>query len=531
MGSKGKNIKKSNTGYMREMDERLVNIISTCFIIYMLTVYPLFMHNGYFDITLTKFTLLKVGIIIYGFLMIVAIFMLEMDKLSYKSVKGKKGKTSDTDKKIKHLAIDVCGLMFLISGFLAFLNAPVKSAAYSGINGRRCGLQFLLLMAIMYIMLSYGYRLWKYVFPVFAVVSSFAYFVSILQHLGYDVFRLLAKIKPYQKHMFISTFGNINTFAGFICISLPIFMGLYIFSDMLWQKIIYGVSISLGFAAIIASDSDCAYAGCGAAIIAFLFVAVYNRKKLLYLQTAIWGAIGYTFMALITKISDKIPEKITGFSKISIYVNALAVITIILILLYILCKFADKKLLRHETHINISVQMIIVSVTVVILMAAYVIYGVSHKLDLFTFNDNWGTYRGYIWIRLIELYKSFSLKDKLIGYGNETIASLMTSNYYEEMKSITGTVYDNAHNEYLQYLVTMGLFGAAAFIALMVSSIVTCLRNAKENPVLWALALSIISYGAQAVFNVNQSITTPYVFLFIALAAGIVRYNQRKQVS
>ena len=500
---------------VHEADIKLVNAVSSCFLIYMLTLYPLFMHDGYFDITLTKFTLLRVGILIYGFLMIIGIFMLETDKLSLRSTEKKKYKGS-------FMVVDICGFMFLLSGFLAFLNAPVKSAAYTGINGRRCGLQFLLLMAVMYIMLSYSLRLVGYIFQIFAAVSSFTYVIAILQHLGFDVFGLLENVTQKQQHMFVSTFGNINTFAGFICVSLPLFFGLYIFAGELKSRITYGITIGLGFAAIIASDSDCAYAGCGAAIVAFLFVAVYNRKKLLYLQTAIYGSFGYTLMAVITKYMGEVPDDIEGFSVMSTCIGALVVITSSLIVIYILCKLFGARL-----EMPVRCQMLIVAIVIFISIIVFVIYGVSQEIALFTFDDSWGTYRGYVWIRLMELYKDFSLKDKLIGYGNETIAALMNTNYYAEMNAVTGTVYDNAHNEYLQYLITMGILGAASFVALLVSTIVMCFKRAKNNPVLWALALSVISYAAQAAFNVNQSITTPYLFLFISVAAGIVRAENK----
>lgn len=48
------------------------------------------------------------------------------------------------------------------------------------------------------------------------------------------------------------------------------------------------------------------------------------------------------------------------------------------------------------------------------------------------------------------------LMRKLFGYGQETVRMLTVSNFHDEMLEITERVYDNAHNELLQYLLTIG---------------------------------------------------------------------------
>ena len=47
-------------------------------------------------------------------------------------------------------------------------------------------------------------------------------------------------------------------------------------------------------------------------------------------------------------------------------------------------------------------------------------------------------------------------KDKIFGYGPETFRVLMENYYLGELGNV---IFDNAHNEYLHYLITIGLFG------------------------------------------------------------------------
>jgi O-antigen ligase len=177
-------------------------------------------------------------------------------------------------------------------------------------------------------------------------------------------------------------------------------------------------------------------------------------------------------------------------------------------------------------------------------MLAVIIIGIINKWPIFTFDDLWGNYRGFIWNRLCRLYNDFPLLKKIFGNGNESIMELMSVNYYEEMYDLTGTIYDSAHNEYLQYLVTTGLFGLVSYAGLCVSTIINGvkssgeLRKSKEHNISDKLHVSEISitdvlplilvaayaaYLVQAAFNVIQPITTPYAFLLVAMLAGMRR--------
>ena len=72
--------------------------------------------------------------------------------------------------------------------------------------------------------------------------------------------------------------------------------------------------------------------------------------------------------------------------------------------------------------------------------------------SLLTFNDKWGSYRGYIWRKIVEVYGDAPFVNKLFGYGNESVRVTLKAACYNEMVQVTGKVYDNAHNELLQYL-------------------------------------------------------------------------------
>ena len=61
---------------------------------------------------------------------------------------------------------------------------------------------------------------------------------------------------------------------------------------------------------------------------------------------------------------------------------------------------------------------------------------------------------GYIWRIGIECYMKYSPLRKLFGSGPDTFG-IVTQSYYREMIERYYEIFDSAHNEYLQYLITI----------------------------------------------------------------------------
>ena len=116
----------------------------------------------------------------------------------------------------------------------------------------------------------------------------------------------------------------------------------------------------------------------------------------------------------------------------------------------------------------------------------------------------------------------------LIGTGPDTFGPVIKDVYRDDMLKRHGSVFDNAHNEYLNYLVTIGALGVVSYITVIVSVLIRSVRRCKNN--VWALIaiLVIISYCSQALFNLATPIVTPYIFVFLGIGeAYIRRYNEK----
>ena len=137
-----------------------------------------------------------------------------------------------------------------------------------------------------------------------------------------------------------------------------------------------------------------------------------------------------------------------------------------------------------------------------------------------TFNEKWGTNRGHVWVKSIEIWKDvLTPVQKLFGYGADTLGILM--NIYDTPIKQNGmyVIYDSVHNEYLHYLVTVGVFGVISYIGFLASAIYKMCKKAKNHPEVAAVMFSTIAYAVQAVVNINLPVVTPIIFqlLFMGL--------------
>ena len=499
------------------------NNISTLFILYMVTVYPLIMHNKYFDITATKYKTFEIGVCIYAVLMAVAVVV---DVLcDRRHNQGGHGSVNEAEKQkgIGHIcsrynirSVDIWFAGFILANTAAFAVAENKMAAYTGEDGRMCGLQFMLLVMFMYICLARKYRFTGIELPAYMVTGTGMAVIAVLQFVGLDVLGLRKGLSVNIEHIYISTIGNIDIFASFLCVLVPVAMGVYLCDNALWRRIIAGVVIASGMAAAVVTNANLAYAGIGVAVVILILVAVYRGAvtRLVEVMALMTGGCVTVRLALRATDSSEL-EVISLFMAESkaVVVVFLMCVAVAGCMRYVCSRHPEYSVSGRKPCICVGAAMTVMAV----ILGVFLISKGYGRID-----DSWGTYRGYVWNRLINIYSDFPLHKKLFGNGNESVKALMKGQYYDEMMNLVGVVYDNAHNEYLQYLVTTGLVGLVTYAGFLVSAFVMALKSHT------GLALGIAGYAAQAVFNLNQPLTTPLLFLLAAMAVGLGRHVDKR---
>lgn len=446
-----------------------------------------------------------------------------------------------SDTKIKKLCTaDIGMLIFVASASISTLLSAYREEAITGELGRRNGLILIIVYLLCYIMVSYFYKGSMSLIYLFLSVGLFVCGVGIANHFGFDPLDYINRISQSQRTVFISTIGNINFFATFVCVFFSVSFGTFMISEHTVSKVFGVICIAVASGAIIAANSDLGYF----ALFVFMgIMSIYSFKniKRLHRYAIVWltMTLSMKLMPVLCKLlggHHVLVEKISDFlmnSNIMYFVIAFFLIAVVVLSI----------LRSNDKLLEVPSWLYIVAIVLVALCAlggiGVLIYfscinttadlgGLSGYLRI---NEKWGTNRGYIWIRSIQSFMRFDWVHKLFGSGPDTLRVILDSNFGEEIASRYNVYFDSAHNEYIEWLVTLGICGLAGILTFIIGAIVRMIKCSKNKPELVIFYGAVMIYSLQAIFNIAQPLTTTTLFVFLAMGISISRVSQKNSKS
>ena len=499
-------MKKTNVEQMNLPTESLVAAIGLGFL---LVVFPFVMKDGYANITGIRFLFYTV-LSAFAFVGCAIPRILRADSL--RSLSGSILRRSDP--------LENTFLLFFTAMCLSAGLSEYWQAGVTGNEGRFMGLIIYTAFLLTYLWLSRCYMLTERTLLVFGGVMSVIAALALLQFEGIDPFRLLENVPFEERRNFLSVFGNINVYSAYLAAAAPCAMLMSCFSGKRSSRRLFLLFSAFGFFGLLTANSDSGYIAFGTAFLILfaltcagpeLFRRFLALLLVFFCTVAVFSAIFH--LAGGTRGLSGITEWLIG-SPIP-YAGAVLCLPGI----WLAPRFCSRKLLRILRIVVLSAAGL-ASAAAVGAIVYFSVFNttadIGYPEKFLRFNDGWGTDRGYVWRRLIDAYREAPLTRKLFGWGEDTVAVILAKSCGSEMVNQLGYVFDNAHNEYLQYLVTTGSFGFGAYLALLTAALSA--GFSKKSPIeKKALALGVAAYAAQAFFNILQPITTPYLFLLIAL--------------
>ena len=493
-----------------------MNALVTAFLLLMFAVFPLFVSlyiNGQFPFI--HFDDGFVGIRhqkYYFFVAIAAMALIAELLLLLTRISGEKAERAEQKPLWKTLSFtDRSAIALALSCALSTLFSPYITLAFWGemtlgsfAVGRNNGLFLILLYVAVYFLLSRLYRFREVVFIALAASCSIVYLLTVLNGFYIDPLNMLAQFKDSQPGVymeFFSTIGNKNMLASFICVTLPVSFVMAVLTESLWKRILYLTAAALGSMAMIIGDSDSALLGSAVflAVMLVVFARRPERLKRYFLSvTVMLGSVSLLrlFSSLMNDNYKELGDLTKGilFSvKLPLFAGIAAVVTI---LLYVL----DWKKPGFMTDL-----------------------GSMEKL--LRMNDAWGTHRGIMWLRSFKIFGEANIWQKLFGTGPDTFYFAFEP-YFKELEEYGNSSTDAAHNEYINYLITIGVAGLAGYLAFVGSALVRGFQSAKRNPYVLACAAAVVAYLAQAVVNIALPISTPLMIIFVSLCEAFARMKE-----
>jgi len=491
---------------------------------FMVAVFPLFFTNFYFNILESKY---------YFYCTITSLAIVSLVLWYICSGKVKEHISSipalnkDTFREFIHRIriTDICVLFFVLFAIVSTLFSDYPYEALTGSEGRHNGLILILFYGASYFFCSKYFRYTESFENGFLWVGLALCFFGILNFFKFDLFGFYERVDSQQSRIFTSTIGNLNTYCSYCGMLMAYVSSLLIISKREFKdRLVYYIIALAAFIAILAGRSDNAFLSLGALVVFLFFVLCRNYVELrryfevLSLLIIAAMAVIYCSWEYETWYIDGILFTISQ----SFYI--LPILLVVCCVLIGLCVYYKNKIdyvLPVLKRIGFYTLLALFCGVVVALIVVNLKGNIANDYqfaNFFVFNDQWGTHRGFTWRICLEEFQSLPLYQQLFGAGPDTFGIYMINHHYSEMLAIEYTIIRDAHNEYLHYLFTHGILGLAAYLGILVSTMMIVLKNRNENAIVLCFGSAVFCYSVQSFVNIAQPITTPLLWLFIAIA-------------
>lgn len=498
----------------------LASIIYVCIII---SIFPLVYHDYYFDMLIFKYQFYYLLTLSYiGFIIVsnsVDTFLNKGYKLMYHS-------------KLKKLTIPELSIIsFMLIALISNIQSDFFYESFWGNEGRYTGLFTLTLygISILFIIRYLHFKNW--ILYLFLIFGTLACCFGITDYFKLDILGFKVNIAPTQYNMFMSTIGNVNSYTSYVALIMAVSTVMFSMEETKWRMVLYYFCMVCSFFAIIMGLSDNSYLSL---LTLFGFLPLYlfgskrGFKRYLVIITTFFSVI-YMIININKAIPDKVLEMqgvidhipVTGLRLLLIFMLCITLIT------YVVQYMAENKndnLGVVWKYSWLALMLIVVGITIFMIYDINILMNTDRYGSItqyLLFNDDWGTHRGFNWRIAIDNYNSFSPIHKIFGYGPDTYGIMTHFFDYKEMAAKYNEMYDSAHNEYLQYFITMGPLSLISYLVFLVSSIWSLICRSRENTYTIPILFAILCYSVQAFVNISVPIVAPIVF--VLLASGLAK--------
>lgn len=533
----------------------LTNFVANVFLAVMFTLFPLFVNisvdaafpfihfdSGYISIRHMKY---------YFFLLAAAIALIaEILLLLTRSTAPKQEKNPQNSRLLPQLSFtDWAVLAFVLTCAVSTVLSPYLDIALTGESesggysfGRNNGMLLMLVYAAVYFFLTRCWKYREYVFLLLAAGGSAVSLLAVLNGFYLDPLNMFALFQNDETvfNNFLTTIGNKNMLSSYLCVILPVVITLFVHSEKLWHKAAYLAAAVTGALATVVCDSDSAALGMGVFVAVFLVVYVrrvcYLKRYLLALTVMLAGV---KLLGVYIEISNTPYKELSAIpyqimTAKGAYV-ALAVMAVLTAMLYLMDAKAPDKTLPRAVPIVLGSVLGLAALSALGTVIWFSVFDVKTDLGsldhTLRFSDAWGTHRGFMWNKSIEIFNGRDFLRKLFGTGPESYYYAF-SPYFDELYDRFGDgSTDAAHNEYLNYLINIGVAGLAAYLAFTGGALVRAFKAAKQNPLALVFASAVVAYMAQAVVNIALPIATPLFIIFVSLCEAAARQTEKEQIA
>lgn len=527
---------------VQQLIELGLNMTVVFYLGLMIVFLPFYFTDGYAQIGSDKFSFFYkstcgVGILFLLFwvlFVIVKVCSWKRDG-TFKDIKGAgsmllKG-LSVTDRFVLGYGM-VAVLSYLLSDYKAVTDI---GNAFVGVNRWYMGLRTQLLLVVVYFAVSrFGVKS-KWIAALWIPVTFITFVLGYLNRFGIRIFDMKNTTEEY-----LATIGNMNWYCGYIVIVF--FGGLYYIWTMTekktWINVVFGVWIIMGFATLVTQGSSSGMVVLGVLLVVLYMFSVKSKERLMMFFVLLL-ALGFvctitclfrTFFPDRFNYEDILTDLLTNSLLPFGILGIASLIGLILVILQKKDKYsANVSAVTGYGICGMSILGVVIFLVLGIINTGNPgAIGPLSEMSVFTFNPEWGSYRGATWVAGLRCFAEQDIWGKLLGVGPDSMAFYLKNHASPELQTMMQEYFSyktltNAHCDWLTVLVNNGLLGMICYSSLFISAIARFLKAGRVSPPAGACGFAVLAYTIHNLFSFQQIMSGVTVFIVLAMGEAFVR--------
>lgn len=490
---------------MKNKSAKIQEIIKVIYLIIICGALPLYMKQGYYMLGEAK-GLLYLGISAFFFALLFIFKILEEPNRLFADSKSA-------------MLIGA----FLFSNLITLFFSCDKNTAFLGQEGWRCGFLSVFLMISFCALFMEGIELNMLIISLALIIPFSTFILGTLNRFGIYPFYVYG-----ANPSFLGTLGNINWYAGFLAIFVPVGIGLS------YGKKLFSIEGGLtnlyviaGLMALFLQGSDSAALVLIGTYGILLYMSLGKRKAFqrFLAQAAVLG-----FSMEATKILMYFYGRSYNYEEGIL----LKVCDMHIGLIIMAAAFFIYRVSRLFEEISVSFPGKIYRRG---LVALGIIAAVSSILLVVGAGGYFGNGRGIIWQMSVDIFKGLTPWQKLFGVGQDCFYAYAYGHpvWADSLLNVlNGNRLTNAHSEFLTILIERGMLGLLAYASLILVTLKGLIKTfdrgeaSKKEHAAVICALPITAYLFNCSVSFSTVTSTPYLFILIGIALFISRGQEQE---
>lgn len=420
--------------------------------------------------------------------------------------------------------------LFALSCVVSCALRGFEHAVLDGSEGRYCGLFFLLSCIAAFFIIALWLQRGDALCLTAVVCAALCALLGFANMAGLDPLGFYREMSAEQRPLFVSTIGHVDFFGTYLAMMFAMAGGQALFGKTARARalaVCCALIIALGAAA---SRTDSAVLGMLLAC-AVLFALSGDSLSRMGLTLMLAASVFFSLPIMrMAAEASRFGIEVSGLP-LALCRSGVAVFAgVVSLSLGALCLLLKRRGAHAPGRRRTASFVVIALILLTALLLGTIVYFtcVNPQADLgaaasfLRFDDAWGTLRGFVYKRALRAYRDFSLTDKLFGGGLDLTERILTP-YFDDPSMLVGGVFNDAHCQPLQMLLTCGVFGFVSFTGFYLSMLWQLARHAGEDPVLCGALAMLGAYAVIMLINVTQPILMATYFSICALAASRLR--------